>query len=91
MGLELIFYAVFVLVLGNIVYQMMKKRGLMRTKLRVHRLEARDADSLTIGLEIVTTSVASYHTFPISLTSAQATMLIEHLAHGIQRQQPRAG
>lgn len=51
------------------------RRHGIRTRLKVHRLESRGADSPTVGVELVATSYGSFGMMPISLTRDQATEL----------------
>ena len=56
------------------------KHGMMRTRLRLHSLEAHEPGIPTIGLEILTTSKLSYHMLPIRMTPEQGALFRELLA-----------
>lgn len=51
------------------------RKALMRTCLRVHRLEQGDAAAPLVGLEITSTSVAAFNIRAIPLTREQAAHL----------------
>lgn len=51
------------------------RRGMVRTRLKVHRLEPRDATSPAIGIEFVATTIGSFSMTPLSLTRDQALAL----------------
>jgi len=59
------------------------KSGPMRTTLKLHRLESREPEAATVGIEVVNRSFASYHMLPIRLTSEQAAVLRELLSQAI--------
>jgi hypothetical protein len=56
------------------------KHGMMRTRLRLHSLEAREAGVRTIGIEVITTSRLSYHMFPIRMTPEEAALFRDLLS-----------
>jgi len=101
--LSFVWFAVFGLVLLNIVYQVIKNRGLkgamfgapvartvgeldlggkwgVRTTVRVHVLEPREAALPQVGLELVTKSIASVSMRGIPLTPEQARSLSVYLS-----------
>jgi hypothetical protein len=51
------------------------RRGLKRLRLKVHRLEAPDAGSPSIGIELVSTSFGAAGMMPIALTTEEARAL----------------
>lgn len=51
------------------------RHGLLRTRLMVHRLEAREADSPSVGIEVVHSAVGSFGISPIRPTTQQAEAL----------------
>jgi hypothetical protein len=63
------------------------KNGPMRTILKLHCLESLVAGAPTVGIEVVTRSVASYHMFPIRLTSEQVGVLKELLSRAVAESQ----
>ena len=100
---SIIWYAVVALVLANLLYGIVKNRGLkgamfgapvtqtvgeidlgrrgpLRTKLRVHTLDPRDATTPRVGLELVTTSLMSFSARGVPLTSEQARELGKYLS-----------
>jgi hypothetical protein len=61
------------------------KFGPMHTRLKLHHLEPRETGAPTVGIEVVNRSIASYHMFPIRLTSEQAAALRELLSQTMAR------
>lgn len=59
------------------------KNGPMRTTLKLHCLESRAVGAPTVGIEVVNRSVASYHMFPIRLTSEQVGAPKELLSRAV--------
>jgi hypothetical protein len=59
------------------------RRGLLRTRLRVVRLDVDDPDSPPIGLEVVSTTFLGYHIHPVVLSVAHATNLQNLLARAV--------
>jgi hypothetical protein len=51
------------------------RRGMVRTRLKVHRLESKDATSPEVGVEFVTSTIGSWHMFPVALTRSEAVAL----------------
>jgi hypothetical protein len=60
------------------------KSGPMRTILKVHSLESLKPGAPTVGIEVVTRSVLSYHMWPIRLTSEQAGAFRELLHQALE-------
>ena len=56
------------------------RRSMVRTRLKVHRLESRSVDSPEVGLELVTSTIGSWHMMPLSLTKSDALVLSTLLA-----------
>lgn len=56
------------------------RRGMVRTRLRVHRLEPRDTTSPEIGIEVVATTIGSFGITGHSLTRDQAVALSNFLS-----------
>ncbi len=50
-------------------------RGMIRTRVKVHRLESRDATSPEIGIEFLASTIGSFSMTPLSLTRQQAAAL----------------
>jgi hypothetical protein len=63
------------------------RSGLMRTTLKIHRLESGASGAPTVGIEVVNRSVVSYHMLPIRLTSEQAGGLRELLSRALAESQ----
>lgn len=51
------------------------RRGMVRTRLKVHRLESKDATSPEVGVEFVTSTIGSWHMIPVALTRSEAVAL----------------
>jgi hypothetical protein len=51
------------------------RHGMVRTRLKVHRLEPRDASSPETGIEVWTTTVGAFSVAPLPLTREQAVTL----------------
>jgi hypothetical protein len=51
------------------------RQGMVRTKLRVHRLETAEPSSPEIGIEVSTTTIGSFNIAPIRLSRSQAMAL----------------
>jgi hypothetical protein len=58
--------------------------GLLRTRLRVVRLDVDGDDAPRIGLEIVTTTFMAYQMRPIALTVENATALKDLLSRAVE-------
>jgi hypothetical protein len=60
------------------------RRALLRTRLRVHRLDVDGADQPRIMLEVVRMTFMAYQTSPIALRTEDATMLRDLLARAAE-------
>jgi hypothetical protein len=61
------------------------RKGLLRTRVKVHCLEARENDSPSVGIEVVHSTVGSFSMSPVSLTREQArelSVLLSQAANG---------
>jgi len=56
------------------------RRGMVRTKLKVHRLESNNVNSPEVGLEFVASTIGSWQMIPVSLTKSEAIELSALLA-----------
>lgn len=63
------------------------KNGPMRTILKFHCLESAAAGAPTVGIEVITRSVASYHMFPIRLTAEQVGVVKDLLSQTVAESQ----
>jgi hypothetical protein len=109
---EYIFFAVFGLVVLNLLYRVVKnrgfrgamfgaavartvgevdlgRRGMVRTRLKVHSLEAREDGSPEVGIEFVATTIGSFSMTPLSLTRDQAHALSTLLSQAATEAGPR--
>lgn len=68
--------------LRRLVSEIKLETGILtRTKLKVHILDPRDRSAGPhIGVEVIRTSIGSWHMSPISLTRAEAQKLADQLA-----------
>ena len=58
----------------------LESRGMVKTKLKVHVLDPRDASSGPhVGVEVIHSTIGSWEMKPISLTRAEAQKLADHL------------
>ena len=62
------------------------RKGLLRTRLKVHRLEAREPGSPCVGIEFMHTTIGSFNVSPLPLTKDQAHMLSALLSQAAGRQ-----
>ena len=67
------------------------RRGMVRTRLKVHRLDPRGAGSPEIGLELFTTMIGSFHMTPVSLTREEAMRLGALLSEAVAEVRSRGG
>jgi hypothetical protein len=61
------------------------RKGLLRTRLKVHCLEARERDSPSVGIEVVHSTIGSFSMSPVRLTREQAqelSALLSRAANG---------
>src|SRR5262245_23443249 len=68
--------------LRSLVSEMdLEKRGLQKTKLKVHILDPHDAASGPhVGIEVTYTGIASWQVLPIALTRVEAQQLADQLS-----------
>ena len=60
------------------------RKGMVRTRLRVHRLESGEANSPQVGLELITTSFMGFGMRGIPLTREQARSLSGYLSEAMR-------
>jgi hypothetical protein len=62
----------------------LKSGGFTKTKLRVHVLSPREpTDGPHVGIEVVRSSLGSWEMSPVSLTRAEARMLVDELSRAV--------
>jgi hypothetical protein len=59
------------------------RKGMVRTRLKVHRLEPQEASSPEIGIEVWTTTIGAFSIAPLPLTREQAVTLSSLISQAV--------
>jgi hypothetical protein len=65
------------------------RRGMVRTRLKVHRLESKNTNSPEVGLEFVASTIGSWQMIPVALTKSEALELSTLLAQAAAQSSTR--